>query len=144
MDNINSPSKVKISVSALIFMGASILGALASIIDYVGLLTGSDIITFSIRSAWFIWFSPLCMYISLLLFKSILSKKNIALINKKKVNSSNKLGGLFTFMVVIGFVFTLVFSFYVEFKLKSENYFLCDKTSWMETNKYVKNISLCK
>ncbi|MDE9496253.1 DUF1240 domain-containing protein, partial [Xenorhabdus bovienii] len=45
---------------------------------------------------------------------------------------------------VLGFVFTLFFSFYIDFKLKNENYFLCTKSSWIEPNKYVKDISLCK
>ncbi|RKS57799.1 uncharacterized protein DUF1240 [Photorhabdus asymbiotica] len=125
-------------------MSVSIFGGLASIIDYLGLLTRSDIITFSTKSSWFIWCSPLCMYLSLLLFKSLLNKKKITLSNKNKVTLSSKIGGAFTFIGMIGFVFTLFFSFYVDFKLKDENYFTCAKSSWMAPNKYVKDISLCK
>ncbi|MBE8598265.1 DUF1240 domain-containing protein [Xenorhabdus sp. BG5] len=143
--NKNTPSRVKIFISALIFMSASVIGVLASTIDYRGFLARSDIITSSTISAWFIWCSPLCMYISILLFKSFLNKNKMFLSNKKKINlSSSKIGGLVTFIAIFGFVFSLFFSFYVNFKLKNENYFLCDKSSWMATNKYVKNISLCK
>ncbi|PHM22044.1 DUF1240 domain-containing protein [Xenorhabdus ehlersii] len=144
MVNKNDPSKVKIFIAALIFMGASIIGAIASIIDYQRLLTRSDIVTFSAKSSFFIWCSPLCVYISILLFKSILRNHKVNLSNKNKVTLSNRIGGLLTFIGMVGFVFTFLFSFYVDFKLKSENYFLCAKSSWMETNKYVKNISLCK
>ncbi|PHM74037.1 DUF1240 domain-containing protein [Xenorhabdus kozodoii] len=144
MGNKNTLSRVKIFISALIFMSVSVIGALASIIDYLGLITKSDIITFSTRSAWFIWCSPLCMYISLLLFKSILNNNKVALSNKKKITLSHKIGGAVTFISIIGFVFTLFFSFYVDFTLKHENYITCAKSSWIAPNKYVKDIALCK
>ncbi len=117
-------------------MSVAIFGGLASIVDYNGLFTRSDIITFSSKSAWFIWGSPLCMYFSLLLLKY--------LITKKKIVFNNKIGSAFGLLAVIGFIFTLFFSFYVDFKLKNENYITCDKSSWMAPNKYVKEISLCK
>ncbi|CDG19631.1 Putative membrane protein (fragment) [Xenorhabdus doucetiae] len=54
-----------------------------------------------------------------------------------------QVGNLFVLMGMLGFVFSLFFSFYVDFKLKNESYFLCDKSSWMAPNKYVKDVSLC-
>ncbi|MBD1229032.1 DUF1240 domain-containing protein [Xenorhabdus griffiniae] len=117
-------------------MSISIFGGLASIVDYSSFLTRSDIVTFSTKSAWFIWCSPFSMYFSLLSFKYLLTKK--------QVTFNNKIGGSFILIGVIGFVFSLFFSFYVDFKLKNENYTTCDKSSWMAPNKYVKDISLCK
>ncbi|MBD1229029.1 DUF1240 domain-containing protein [Xenorhabdus griffiniae] len=109
---------------------------LVSINDYSGFLARNDIITFSTKSAWFIWTSPLCMYFSLLLFQY--------LITKKQVHFNNKIGSIFGFIAVIGFIFNFFLSFYVDFKLKNENYITCAKTSWIAPNKYVKDISLCK
>ncbi|CBJ88747.1 Putative membrane protein (fragment) [Xenorhabdus nematophila ATCC 19061] len=117
-------------------MSVAVFGGLASVNDYILFITRSVIITFSTKSVWFIWYSPLCLYFSLLLFKY--------LITKKKVAFNNKTGGLFVIIGMLGFVFTLFFSFYVEFKLKNENYITCSKSSWMAPNKYVKDISLCK
>ncbi|KLU16127.1 MULTISPECIES: DUF1240 domain-containing protein [Xenorhabdus] len=114
---------------------AVILGSV-SIYDYILFITRNDIVTFSTKNSWFIWVSPLCMYFSLLLFKYILTKKQVIF--------NNKIGGIFGFLAVIGFVFSLFLSFYVDFKLKSENYTTCSKSSWIAPNKYVKNISLCK
>ncbi|WP_445496032.1 DUF1240 domain-containing protein [Photorhabdus sp. SF281] len=34
-------------------------------------------------------------------------------------------------------------SFYVDYKLKSEHYLVCERISWMSPNTYVKNIKLC-
>ncbi len=117
-------------------MCVAVIAGLASVNDYISFITRNEIVTFSTKSAWFIWVSPLCMYFSLLLFKY--------LITKEKVVFNNKIGSIFGILAVIGFVFNLFFSFYVDFELKNENYFLCDKSSWMEPNKYVKDISLCK
>ncbi|WP_036768133.1 DUF1240 domain-containing protein [Photorhabdus australis] len=133
MDNV---SRLKVFVVAVAFMCVAVIAGLASVNDYISFITRNEIVTFSTKSAWFIWVSPLCMYFSLLLFKY--------LITKEKVVFNNKIGSIFGILAVIGFVFNLFFSFYVDFELKNENYFLCDKSSWMEPNKYVKDISLCK
>nr|WP_207629175.1 DUF1240 domain-containing protein [Photorhabdus cinerea] len=34
-------------------------------------------------------------------------------------------------------------SFYVDYKLKSDNYLVCPRISWMSPNTYVKDIKLC-
>nr|WP_279627393.1 DUF1240 domain-containing protein [Xenorhabdus kozodoii] len=109
---------------------------MTSIIDYREFITRSDIITFSSKSSWFIWFSPLSMYFALKFIK-------FTIVNHK-VSFNNRTGAIFTFIGIIGFIFTLFFSFYVDFTLKNENYITCAKSSWIAPNKYVKNISLCK
>lgn len=117
-------------------MCVSVTAVLISTHDYISFITRSEVITFSTKNGCLIWFSPLCMYFSLLLFKYILTKKQVVF--------NNKTGGIFGFMAVIGFVFSLFLSFYVDFKLKSENYITCAKSSWIAPNKYVKDVSLCK
>ncbi|MDC9605299.1 DUF1240 domain-containing protein [Xenorhabdus griffiniae] len=133
MDN---SSRLKIFIAAATFMCVSVTAVLISTHDYISFITRSEVITFSTKNGCLIWFSPLCMYFSLLLFKYILTKKQVVF--------NNKTGGIFGFMAVIGFVFSLFLSFYVDFKLKSENYITCAKSSWIAPNKYVKDVSLCK
>ncbi|WP_338804143.1 DUF1240 domain-containing protein [Xenorhabdus griffiniae] len=133
MDN---SSRLKIFIASATFMCVSVAAVLISTHDYISFITRSEVITFSTKNGCLIWFSPLCMYFSLLLFKYILTKKQVVF--------NNKIGGIFGFMAVIGFVFSLFLSFYVDFKLKSENYITCAKSSWIAPNKYVKDVSLCK
>ncbi|WP_231854533.1 DUF1240 domain-containing protein [Xenorhabdus doucetiae] len=57
-------------------------GGLVSISDYISFITRNVIITFSTQSAWFIWFSPLCFYFSLLLFKYLITKEKVVFNNK--------------------------------------------------------------
>ncbi|MDC9593883.1 DUF1240 domain-containing protein [Xenorhabdus sp. IM139775] len=136
MDNSNAITRVRVFIISLILMSISIFGGISSLVDYKDFLTRHDIVTFSGKTAWFIWFSPLSMYFSLKFVK-------FTIVNRQ-VSFNNRIATCFTFLGIIGFVFTLLFSFYVDFKLKNENYFLCAKSSLMAPNKYVKNISLCK
>ncbi|MBS9441160.1 DUF1240 domain-containing protein [Photorhabdus heterorhabditis] len=41
------------------------------------------------------------------------------------------------------FILSFPLSFYVDYKLKSENYLVCKRISWASPNTYVKNIKLC-
>ncbi|MDR0218314.1 MAG: DUF1240 domain-containing protein [Enterobacteriaceae bacterium] len=117
-------------------MSIAIFGGLGSIINYRDFLTRSDLIEFSTISVWFIWCSPFSMYFSLLSFKYLLTNKPVVF--------NNKIGICFVFIGIIGFVFSLFSSFYVDFKLRSEHYIMCSKSSWVAPNKYVKDISLCE
>lgn len=86
MDNV---SRLKVFVVAVAFMCVAVIAGLASVNDYISFITRNEIVTFSTKSAWFIWVSPLCMYFSLLLFKY--------LITKEKVVFNNKIGSILVF-----------------------------------------------
>ncbi|HEJ9056553.1 TPA: DUF1240 domain-containing protein [Serratia fonticola] len=51
------------------------------------------------------------------------------------------------YLIMIAFA-SLVFSFpislYVNYKLKHDGYFTCDRISWMSPTTYVKDLSLCR
>ncbi|MCA6219601.1 DUF1240 domain-containing protein [Photorhabdus antumapuensis] len=49
----------------------------------------------------------------------------------------------FGMITVISFFSSFPISFYVDYKLKSENYLVCERISWMSPNTYVKDIKLC-
>ncbi|WP_434525574.1 DUF1240 domain-containing protein [Photorhabdus asymbiotica] len=49
----------------------------------------------------------------------------------------------FGMITVISFFLSFPISFYVDYKLKSENYLVCKRISWTSPNTYVKDIKLC-
>ncbi|AWK41095.1 MULTISPECIES: DUF1240 domain-containing protein [Photorhabdus] len=49
----------------------------------------------------------------------------------------------FGVIAIVSFFLSFPLSFYVDYKLKSENYLICEKISWRSPNTYVKNIKLC-
>ncbi|WP_051690995.1 DUF1240 domain-containing protein [Photorhabdus australis] len=105
-----------------------------SLSDYVGFFRRDSIITFSWKSAGFIWFTPVLLYLAYILYR-------ISLGNVKRLNS--KIGDYISCVSIAGFILTLFVSFYVDDELRSEGYLICSKSSWMAPNKYVKDISLC-
>ncbi|NRN30563.1 DUF1240 domain-containing protein [Photorhabdus heterorhabditis subsp. aluminescens] len=46
-------------------------------------------------------------------------------------------------IAIVAFFLSFPIAFYVNYKLKSENYLICPKISWSSPNKYVKDIELC-
>ncbi|SCZ71642.1 MULTISPECIES: DUF1240 domain-containing protein [Photorhabdus] len=46
-------------------------------------------------------------------------------------------------IAIISFFLSFPTSLYVHYKLKSENYLVCPRISWMSPNTYVKDIKLC-
>ncbi|WP_434527117.1 DUF1240 domain-containing protein [Photorhabdus asymbiotica] len=134
MDNINENKiKLYLGMSLLIFM--ALLFVFFSLNDYIGLFRRDSVITFSWKSAGFIWSTPVLIYIAYLLYR-------ISLGNMKRLNS--KIGDYVSYVSIAGFILTLFLSFYVDDKLKTEGYITCSKSSWIAPNKYVKDISLCK
>ncbi|MER2472635.1 DUF1240 domain-containing protein [Photorhabdus laumondii] len=49
----------------------------------------------------------------------------------------------FGMITVISFFSSFPLSFYVDYKLKSENYLICKRISLASPNTYVKDIKLC-
>ncbi|MCG3469329.1 DUF1240 domain-containing protein [Xenorhabdus bovienii] len=105
-----------------------------SLSDYIGFFRRDNFITSSWKSAGFIWFSPVLIYLGYILLRIILGKT-------KSIN--RKVGEYISYVSIIGFFLTLFLSFYVDDELKLEGYITCSKSSWMAPNKYVKDISFC-
>ncbi|MDC9593881.1 DUF1240 domain-containing protein [Xenorhabdus sp. IM139775] len=108
---------------------------LFSLSDYIGFFRRGSVIPFSWKSAGFIWFSPVLIYLAYILLRMLLG-------DNKSLNS--KFGDYISYVSIIEFILTLFISFYVDDKLKTEGYLTCDKSSWVAPNKYVKDISLCR
>ncbi|PHM49101.1 DUF1240 domain-containing protein [Xenorhabdus sp. KK7.4] len=112
----------------------TILFLFFSLNDYIGFFKRDNVITFSWKSAGFIWFTPVLIYLAYILYR-------ISIGNMKRLNS--KVGNYISYVSIIGFILTLFVSFYVDDKLENEGYVTCSKSSWMAPNKYVKDISIC-
>ncbi|OTA18918.1 membrane protein [Xenorhabdus beddingii] len=46
-------------------------------------------------------------------------------------------------LMIASFIVSFPISFYVNYKLRSDGYYVCDKISWMSPTTYVKDITLC-
>lgn len=133
MDNINE-SKTKLYFGILLLLFMAVLSIFFSLSDYVSFFKHDGVITFSWKSAGAIWFSPVLIYISSILYRISLGKV-------KRLNS--KIGNYVSYVSITGIILTLFVSFYVDDELNLEGYVTCSKSSWMAPNKYVKDISLC-
>ncbi|OCQ52263.1 hypothetical protein Ppb6_02336 [Photorhabdus australis subsp. thailandensis] len=131
MDN-TSKTKLYLGMSLLIFM--ALLFIFFSLSDYIGFFRRDNVITFSWKSAGFIWFSPLLINLAYALLMISLNRTK---------NLNGKIGDYISCVSIAGFILTLFVSFYVDDELRSEGYLICSKSSWMAPNKYVKDISLC-
>ncbi|HBE9081125.1 DUF1240 domain-containing protein [Serratia fonticola] len=49
-----------------------------------------------------------------------------------------------TRLALVSILFSLPVSLYVNYKLKHDGYFTCDRISWMSPTTYVKDLSLCR
>ncbi|WP_338089241.1 DUF1240 domain-containing protein [Photorhabdus khanii] len=94
-----------------------------------------DKITFSSGIIIVFFFFPLVFYfLSCSIYLNLTSR-----IPKYHDTCVNCLG----MIAIVAFFLSFPTAFYVNYKLKNENYLICPKISWSSPNKYVKDIKLC-
>ncbi|WDF98259.1 DUF1240 domain-containing protein [Pectobacterium carotovorum subsp. carotovorum] len=103
--------------------------------SYLDILQLNDVIVFSWKVGLMVFGSPLLFYFSYLGFYMAIKNKLIGMHGI----FANVCGYLFFIGVVISFVASM----YISFNFRSYGYEVCPKSSWMDPNKYVKNIALC-
>ncbi|WP_431223063.1 DUF1240 domain-containing protein [Serratia sp. L9] len=64
-------------------------------------------------------------------------------ITDKQAKMNNKLASSLAILAIIGTIISLFTSIYIDNKLKGNGYDVCQRTSWMAPDKFVKEISLC-
>lgn len=121
--------------ATLIFF-MSCWGCWFSLSGYLAFFKLSDVITFSWKVGVLVFAAPLLFYFSYLGFYSVM-KNEIARMN-------NRLANVLAVIAILGAVVGLFSSTYISYNLSDQGYKICPKNSWMDPNKYVKNISLCK
>ncbi|WP_174871015.1 DUF1240 domain-containing protein [Pectobacterium polaris] len=133
MVKINRPLIGALSVFLLCL---SIWGTWFSLSAYLSFFKLSDVIFFSWRVGLTIFGVPLSFYFSYVFFCSAIKNEHV------KIN--NKLGEWLVKFLIFGAIFSLFSSAYISYNLSHQDYKVCPKISWMDPNKYVKDISLCK
>lgn len=65
--------------------------------------------------------------------------------NKNRpIKMNGKLSNLLVAVFILGAIVSFISSVYISYSLNEQGYATCPKKSWMDPNKYVKDISLCK
>nr|WP_216660541.1 MULTISPECIES: DUF1240 domain-containing protein [unclassified Brenneria] len=111
-------------------------GCWFSLSGYVDFFKSSDVITFSWKVGVIIFAAPLLFYFSYLAFFSV--------IKNEPAKMNNKLANALAMIAIFGAMVSLLSSIYISYELSNQGYKTCSKISWMDPNKYVKNIALCK
>ncbi|MCG5049399.1 DUF1240 domain-containing protein [Pectobacterium brasiliense] len=62
---------------------------------------------------------------------------------KKPIGMHGILASACGYLFFIGVVVSFFASMYISFNFREQGYEICPKNSWMDPNKYVKNIALC-
>ncbi|TQI79760.1 uncharacterized protein DUF1240 [Serratia fonticola] len=132
MVKINRPLVSILAVFLLLF---SLWIGWFSLSEYLAFFKLSDVIIFSWKLGLMIFGTPLLLYFSYLAFYCVIKNK-IPVMN-------NKLANELTILAFFGAAFSLIVSLYLSSNLNSHGYTVCQKGSWMEPNKYVKDIMLC-
>ncbi|PXB03578.1 DUF1240 domain-containing protein [Pectobacterium carotovorum] len=103
--------------------------------SYLNLFQLNDVIIFSWKVGLMVFGSPLLFYFSYLAFYSVI-KNEVPRMN-------NKLANVLVIIFISGAVISFVSSVYITYTFNVQGYEICPKNSWMDPNKYVKNIALC-
>lgn len=57
---------------------------------------------------------------------------------------NGKLSNALIIVFIFGVIISFISSIYISYALNEKGYTTCPKISWMDPNKYVKDIVLCK
>ncbi|WP_121576222.1 DUF1240 domain-containing protein [Brenneria alni] len=120
--------------AVLVFL-LSCWGGWFSLSGYVDFFKSSDVITFSWKVGVIIFSVPLLFYFSYLAFFSV--------IKNEPAKMNNKLANSLAMIAIFGAVVSFFSSIYISYNLSERGYNVCPKISWMDPNKYVKDIALC-
>ena len=122
-------------VSAILFF-IVVIGAYFSITSYIEYFLKSEMISFSFQTGVVIFGVPFLARGAYFIF--------ICGYRKSKQNPNSKITNLCVFLIAFGIIFSLIFSFYVEYDLTSRGYVKCHKTSIHAPTKYVISKDMCK
>ncbi|MCQ8232291.1 DUF1240 domain-containing protein [Pectobacterium carotovorum] len=107
-----------------------------SLSGYVDFFQSSDIIIFSWMLGLMVFGSPIIFYFSYFGFLSA--------IKNKPIKMNGKLSNILIIVFIFGVIISFISSIYISYTLNEKGYKTCPKISWMDPNKYVKDIVLCK
>ncbi|MEK9496410.1 DUF1240 domain-containing protein [Photorhabdus sp. P32] len=132
---VDKKRKIIHIILAIFVLSLVSLGMFASVDSLLSLITMVEVISFSNGIIIAFFFFPLVFYF---LICSIYL--NLTARIPRYHDTYVKYLGV---IAIVAFFLSFPISFYVNYKLRSENYLICQKISWMSPNKYVKDIKLC-
>ncbi|MDC9623334.1 DUF1240 domain-containing protein [Xenorhabdus sp. XENO-7] len=133
MDNKNRFIIIISSLFLILIMSSTMFFIFEDMISIVKL---GDEITFSWKLFLFFFASPLPFYMCVCaIYYSITSKP---------ARLNNTIIKIFIVNFFIFLFLSFPFSWYLDSKLRREGYVICEKTSFVSPNKYVKYPSLCR
>ncbi|MEQ9862634.1 DUF1240 domain-containing protein [Pectobacterium cacticida] len=106
-----------------------------SLSAYLSFFELNEVIVFSWRIGFAIFGIPLSFYFSYFCFLSAIRNEYV------KIN--NRLGEWLVKALFFGAVLALLLSIYISHDLRKQRYITCPKHTWVDPNKYVKDIALC-
>ncbi|MBL5861218.1 DUF1240 domain-containing protein [Serratia fonticola] len=133
MDDVTRPFY---GVFAVLLLCLACVACWFSFSGYVAFFTLSEVVEFSWKTGVMMFFAPLILYFSYMMF--------YVTIKNKPIRVNNKLANSLVALAMIGAVISLFSSIFIERGLKARGYEICAKTSWMLPNEYVKDIKLCQ
>ncbi|MBQ4793526.1 DUF1240 domain-containing protein [Pectobacterium versatile] len=107
-----------------------------SLSGYVDFFQSSDIIIFSWMLGLMVFGSPIIFYFSYFGFLSA--------IKNKPIKMNGKLSNTLIIFFIFGVIISFISSIYISCALNEKGYMTCPKISWIDPNKYVKDIVFCK
>ncbi|MEQ9848412.1 DUF1240 domain-containing protein [Pectobacterium brasiliense] len=107
-----------------------------SLSGYVDFFQSSDIVIFSWKLGLMVFGSPIIFYFSYFGFLSA--------IKNRPIKMNGKLSNLLVAVFILGAIVSFISSVYISYSLNEKGYATCPKKSWIDPNKYVRDIALCK
>ncbi|ETS31445.1 Protein of unknown function (DUF1240) [Photorhabdus khanii NC19] len=132
---VDNKRKVMNIIGAIFILSLMSLGVFVVVDSLYSLITMAEVIFFSNGIVIAFFFFPLIFYfLSFIIYFNLTSR-----IPKYHDICVNCLG----MIAIVAFFLSFPTAFYVNYKLKNEDYLICPKISWSSPNKYVKDIKLC-
>jgi hypothetical protein len=111
------------------------LGCWIPLSGFIEFFTLNDVVNYSWKSGFMIFVVPFILYFVYLIVCSV--------VKNEFVKMNTKLGNTLGILPVLGIVFGMLSSTYIDQNLKNNDYKVCPSKSLMLPNKYVKDIKLC-
>ncbi|QHQ18576.1 DUF1240 domain-containing protein [Pectobacterium parmentieri] len=133
MVKINRPFLFIYSVFIFIL---SCCGGWFSLSGYLNFFSLNDVILFSWKLGVIFFLVPIVFQFSYFGFFSA--------IRNRPIKMNGKLSSVLVAIFVFGAIVSFALSIYISYGLNDKGYMTCPKNSWMDPNKHVREITLCK
>lgn len=132
---VANKNKISVACGAISLFVVASFSLFFSLTHYFNFFKMNDEVHFSWAVSLFLSGSPLLFYLSVVSGGYIIGYEKIY---------NDRVGKILAYIAVLGMVFSLFFSFYVDSSLKEAGYLKCERKSFIAPNKYVIDLKLCR